>query len=129
MEGSTTRSESLALARQLFDSFAHGDVDAIRHILHPRVHAVSSIAGAPRLDGPDAVAAWWRTLAENGTEIEARPLDYEMRGDCVIVRGYIRHRQNRVLAERMTFWLYEMCDGQIVRMESYPTRDAALAGV
>jgi ketosteroid isomerase-like protein len=129
MEASTIGSRNLALARQLFDLFAHGDVDAMSNMLHPSVHAAPSIGGGPSLDGPDAVLAWWKSVAASGAEIEARPLDYEVVGDCVIVRGYIRHRENRVLAERMTFWLYEISEGQIVRMESYPTRAAALAGV
>jgi ketosteroid isomerase-like protein len=129
MEVTTTRSQNLALARQLFDSISRGDPEAMRAMLHPNVHAAPTIGGASSLDGPDAVMDWWRGLTGADTEFEARPLDYEVSGDCVIVRGYLRHRANRVLSERLTYWLYEIRDGLIVRMESHPSREAALARV
>jgi ketosteroid isomerase-like protein len=129
MAVTSTRSENLALARQLFDHIAAGNVDAMRALLHPDVHAAPTIGGASSLDGPAAVMDWWATLTGNGAEFEARPLDWEVQGSCVIVRGYMRHRENRILSERMTFWLCEIRDGQIVRMESHPSREAAVASI
>ncbi|HEX6714906.1 MAG TPA: nuclear transport factor 2 family protein [Thermoleophilaceae bacterium] len=123
-----TRSDAnLALARQLFDWFTDHDIQSFMSVLAPDVEAHPSIAGAPVLTGREAVAEWWSRVASAGGEVEARPLDFEARGDCVVVRGYLRHRSGRTLAESQVYWLYEIRDGQIVRMESHPTRPAALA--
>jgi hypothetical protein len=62
-------------------------------------------------------------------EFEVRPLEFEPRGDCVIVRGYLRHRSGRALAESQVFWLHEIHDGLITRMESHPTRASAIASL
>lgn len=61
-----------------------------------------------------------------GAQVEGTAYDFEPRGDCVIVRGSRRTRDRRELAEAQVFWLYEFRDGMVIRMESHPTRDAAL---
>jgi ketosteroid isomerase-like protein len=123
----TRSTHNLALARQAFDSFIEHDMDSFLSVLHADVEAHPSIDGAPRLHGRDEVARWWSQFAELDGEIEVRPLDFEPRGDCVIVRGYLRRREGRTLAESEVHWLYEFRDGLIVRMESHPTRQSALA--
>jgi ketosteroid isomerase-like protein len=123
-----TRNEAnLALARQVFDLFIAHDMDSFVSMLHPDVEARPSIDGAPLLHGREAVASWWEKFATLGGEIEVRPLDFEARGDCVIVRGYLRRRERRTLAESQVHWLYEFRDGLVIRMESHPTRQSALA--
>ena len=128
MEGSINAS-NLAVTRQLYGNFVTGEFDAIRDVLHPDVHARPSLDGGPELTGADAVLAWWKTMATAGADVEVRPLDYEVRDNCVIVRGYLRHRDGRMLTERTTYWLHELRDGRVIRMESHPTREAALASV
>jgi ketosteroid isomerase-like protein len=118
--------DKLELARQLFVWFEGRDMESVVAALHPDVRAHPAISGGPQLVGRDAVTEWWRDLQVD-EEFEVRPLDFEERGDCVIVRGYIRHREGRTLAENQTFWLFAFRDGMIDRMESHPTRDAALA--
>jgi ketosteroid isomerase-like protein len=119
-------SDNLALARQLYGWFSDHNMDAFFDALHPDVRARPSIEGGPVLEGREAVTEWWRQFASHDGDLEARPLDYEAQGDCVIVRGYLRHRDGRTLAESQVFWLYEIRDGKITRMESHPTRTAAL---
>jgi ketosteroid isomerase-like protein len=111
----------------MFAWYQQRDVDSAVDALHPDVQARPSIAGGPVLDGREAVAAWWRSLTTVDDELEVRPLDFEECGDAVIVRGYLRHREGRTLAENQVFWVYGFRDGLIDRMESYPTRDAAHA--
>jgi ketosteroid isomerase-like protein len=123
----TRSTDNLALARQAFDSFIRHDMDSFLSVLHPDVEAHPSIDGAPRLHGRDEVARWWSQFGALDGDIEVRPLDFEPRGDCVIVRGYLRRREGRALAESEVHWLYEFRDGLIVRMESHPTRPSALA--
>ena len=123
----TRSSSNLALARQVFSWFAEGDTDAFLAALHPDVKAHPSVGGGPVLVGRAAVSEWMAAGFMTHAEIEARPLDYEVQGDCVIVRGYLRHREGRTLAESQVFWVYEFRDGQIVRMESHQSRSAALA--
>jgi ketosteroid isomerase-like protein len=123
----TRSTDNLALARQAFDWFLAHDMDAFLSVLDPDVEAHPSIDGAPFLHGRDEVARWWSQFTDLDGEIEVRPLDFEARGDCVIVRGYLRRREGRALAESQVHWLYEFRDGLIVRMESHPTRQSALA--
>jgi len=116
----------LALARQVFGWFEDGDMDAFLAVLHPDVKAHPSVDGGPVLEGREAVSRWMAGFMAHA-EMEARPLDYEVQGECVIVRGYLRHRDGRTLAESQVFWVYEFRDGQVVRMESHQSRSAALA--
>jgi ketosteroid isomerase-like protein len=121
--------DTLSVARRLFETFAKGGLETIAPMLHPDVSAHPGIDGAPTLEGRAAVVDWWADIARRGTELEARPLDFEVHGETVIVRGYLRHRDGRTLAENQVFWLFEVRDGLIARMESFPSRSAALAGI
>lgn len=127
METATRSDENLTLARRIFGWVRGGDVEALMAVLAPDITARPSIDGAPMLRGRDAVAEWWRQISSHEGELEARPLEFETHGDCVIVRGYLRHHKGRTLTESQVYWLYQIRDGQIVRMESHPTRRAALA--
>src|SRR5437868_2973360 len=83
----------------------------------PDAEARPAIHGAPVLLGREAVAKWWSQVADLDGDLEVRPLNFEAHGDCVIVRGYLRQRSGRALAESQVFWLCEICAGQITRME------------
>jgi ketosteroid isomerase-like protein len=125
----TRNDQNIALARSTLDHFMSHNMDAVLAVLHDDVEARPSINGAPVLSGREAVARWWSEIGPLGDDLEVRPLDFEARGDHVIVRGYLRHRQGRTLAESQVFWLYEIHDGLIWRMESHPTRQSALASI
>jgi hypothetical protein len=77
------------------------------------------------LSGRGEVADWWHDVARD-SEFEARPLEYEVAGRCIVVRGYLRRRSGRVLAESQMYWVCEINDGQVVRLESHPSRGLAL---
>lgn len=121
--------DTLTVARRLFEVFVKSGLEAIAPMLHPDVNAHPGIDGAPTLVGRVAVLDWWADIARRGTEVEARPLDFEVHGETVIVRGYLRHRDGRTLAENQVFWLFEVREGLIARMESFASRNAALAGM
>ena len=122
-----TRSDAnLALLRQLFDRFANGEFEALLPLLGADVEAHPRAVGSSVVRGRDAVTAWWRELT-HGTELEARPLAFEAHGDVVLVRGYLRQQEGRAFSESQVWWLYELRDGRIVRMESHRSRTAALA--
>jgi ketosteroid isomerase-like protein len=123
----TRNDQNVARARQIFAWFAERDMDSFLSGLAEDVRARPSIDGAPVLRGRDEVARWWARLATLDREVEVRPLDFEAHGDCVVVRGYLRHRTGRTLAESQAYWLCEIHDGQVTRLESYPSRNAALA--
>jgi ketosteroid isomerase-like protein len=101
------------------------DVDSFLAALHPDIAAHPSIGGRA-LRGRAAVAQWFGEFAEPEGSLEARPLEFEQRGECVIVRGYLRHRAGRALAESQVYWVCEIHDGQIVRMESHSSRLGAI---
>lgn len=102
-------------------------MEAFFGLLHPDVRSHPSIGGRPTIEGKAAVIEWWQSIAGDVRDIEARPLDFEVQGACVIVRGYLRQRQERTLSESQVFWLYEIRDGLVIRMESHPTRERARA--
>jgi ketosteroid isomerase-like protein len=119
-------SDTVSVARRLFEAFAKGETARIEAALDVDVIARPSIDGGPVLEGRPAFMAWWADVARRGTELEARPLEFERHGEFVVVRGYLRHRDGRTLAENQVFWLYEIRNGVITRMESHPSRNAAL---
>ena len=128
MTAAVTQAGNIKASRQVFALFAQGDIDGLAELLHPDVQAHPSIGGDPVLEGRDAVVDWWRGLLLGDRDaLEARPLEFSAQGDCVIVRGYLRHREGRTLAENQVFWIHGFRDGLIDRMESYPTRASALA--
>lgn len=121
--------DTLTVARRLFETFAKRGLEGVAPMLHADVRAHPGIDGAPTLEGRAAVMDWWADIARRGTEVEARPLDFEVNRQTVIVRGYLRHRDGRTLAENQVFWLFEIQEGLIMRMESFASRPAALAGM
>ena len=121
--------DSLSVARRLFDAFSDGGTEAIADMLAPDVIARPQPAGSPALEGRTAVREYWADMAVRGTEIEARPLEFELHGDTVIVRGYLRRRDGRTLAESQVFWLYEVHEGLVTRMESHASRASALDAI
>jgi ketosteroid isomerase-like protein len=127
MATATRSDQNVALARQIFNWFTDRDMDSFMSVLAPDVKARPSLDGAPVLEGRENVVRWWAEFASLDGDLEARPLDFEARGNCVVVRGYLRHRNGRTLAESQVYWLYEIEDGQVTRMESHPTRKSALA--
>jgi ketosteroid isomerase-like protein len=125
-----TPSDTASVARRLFAAFEHGGTAALLDLLHPDVEMHPAILGAPSLHGRSEVREWLTKLQRAGGELEARPLAVEVvRGDFAIVRGYLRHRDGRTLAENQTHWLYEVRDGLVLRIESYPSHAAAVAAI
>jgi ketosteroid isomerase-like protein len=121
------QSDNVVLARQLFGWFEDGDMDAFLAALHPEVEAQPTIDGGRVLRGRAAVAEWWRQFARSGHAVQARPLDFEVRGNHVIVRGYLWHRDGRAISESLVYWLCEIRDGLLVRSMAQPSRESALA--
>jgi hypothetical protein len=102
-------------------------MDAFMQALHPEVRARPSLLDSPELNGRRAVATWWSDFASLEHEVDVRPLDYEVSGDCVVVRGYLRERTAQGVSESQIYWLYEISDGLVTRVESHPSRQRALA--
>ena len=118
---------NIELARKLLARVIAGDIDGMLEYVHPDVELHSPLPGGAAVKGREAVGEWFRGLTSEVTEFEARPFDYELVGECVVVRGYLWRRDGNALSERQVFWLYGFRDGLVVRMESHPTRTAALA--
>lgn len=121
------KNANVTLARQLFAWFKDGDLEPFYAALDENVVARSSLNDGNTIIGREHVVEWWSSMAADGGETEVRPLDFEVVGDCVLVRGYLRHRKNRQLSESQVYWLCEIRDGRVVRMESHPNRASAVA--
>jgi ketosteroid isomerase-like protein len=127
VEAAVSNSEGVALVRQAFDWLQHGATDSFLSALHPDIEARPSIGDGRCLHGRAEVAAWLHELTEAKSDLELRPLEFEPVRDCVVVRGYLRHRAGRTLAESQVFWVCEVKDGQVVRIESHASRSSAIA--
>ena len=125
MEAAVTHSEGVDLLRRVFAWLEERDMGSFLAVLHPDVHAHPSL-GSGDLSGRAAVEQWLREFAGAEGSLEARPFDFEARGNCVLVRGNLRHRAGRALAESQVYWVFEVRGAQIVRMESHSSRAAAL---
>ena len=119
----------LATARRLFDRFARGGWEALGDVLDPCCEYTPSYANGVTLCGPEAIREWSARRREEGLELEARALDFEVRGNWVLVRGYLRGRENRVLAESQHYWVCQVRDDRIVSMAAFARRDAALGAI
>jgi hypothetical protein len=123
----TTEAATLATARLLFEKFGRDGTDGIADLLDAECVGKPSSGGA--LVGRDAILAFARTLGADGAKVEARALTYEVAGSFAIVHGSLRRRQRGQLAENQVYWRFEIRNGCVVSMDSFHTRDEALAGL
>ena len=126
MEAAVSNGEGVALLRQVFDWLKNREMDAFLAVLHPNID-VHPLIGGGDLHGRAAVAEWFREFADAEGALELRPLEFEQLRDCVLVRGYLRYHAGRALAESQVYWVCEVRDGQLVRLESHPSRRSAVA--
>jgi ketosteroid isomerase-like protein len=123
---------AVEVVRRAFRSYQERDVDALTEILHPEVVAV--------LGAPLAAKHVYRGHAEVFAMLRARDAKYahyEVNGRVftltpdgrVLVEGlavYQPFGDGHGAAQRF-FWVYEIRDDMIVRMESFSDRGEALA--
>ena len=86
------------------------------------------LPGAQPLHGTEAMRSYVERLSGDGVRIEPALHTCEaLADDTVLVGGRLRVVSRASLSDSPLFWLYRVRDGRIVRIESYATRNGALA--
>ena len=127
MDIAATEAATLATARLLFQKFGRDGMNGVADLLDPDCVGSPSFDSPGPLHGREEILAWVDARRARGVKLEARPLGYEVMGTFAIVHGSLRQRCNGALSEKQVYWRFGIRDGSIVSMESFATRDAALA--
>ena len=127
MDIAATEAATLATARLLFQRFGRDGMDGVADLLDPDCVGTPSFGSPGALHGREEILAWSNARRAGGMKLEARPLGYEVMGTFAIVHGSLRQRLNGALSEKQVYWRFGIRDGHIVSMESFPTRESALA--
>lgn len=127
MDIAAREAATLATARLLFQKFGRNGMDGVADLLDPDCVGTPSFGGPGALYGREAILAWVDARRAGGVRLEARPLGYEVMGTFAIVHGSLRERCNGALSEKQVYWRFGIRDGSVVSMQSFATRDAALA--
>jgi hypothetical protein len=122
-----TEAATLATARLLFDKFGRQGMEGIADLLDPGCVGTPSFGNGGPLRGREEILAWTRQWSDRGLKVEARPLGYEVVGRFAIVHGSLRRRKSGALTENQVYWRFEIEDGRVVAMDSFPSRAAAVA--
>jgi ketosteroid isomerase-like protein len=81
------------------------------------------IASGETLHGPEAVRAFYRSAASDGTDMRLRAAAFHEVGDTVIVNGTMRvARPSGGFSESQISWTYKFRDGRLVQASWSPRR-------
>jgi ketosteroid isomerase-like protein len=131
-DGRRMSGPAIELVRRAFERYREPDLDALMELLHPDVVAVVAVpsGGREAYRGRDEVLAM--LLGRGGRyadyRSEARAFRTTPRGR-VLVKEFVHYRlaERAQGAARLVYWLCEVRDDRILRLEFFSERSAALA--
>jgi ketosteroid isomerase-like protein len=124
--------EPIRMVRQVLDSFARRDVQAALELADPRIELVLPATadvtrGGKPYRGFEGVFAYFRDIARVWDELEIVPRDFREVADDVLVFGRLRARRvGGLLLDVPAQWLFQIRDGKVVYVHSYPSQEEAL---
>lgn len=115
--------------RALWTAFESRGVLAVLDHVHEDCEWVPSpgFADGASMRGTVSIRAYLDELLGDGVRIEPKLHSCEAVGQDVVVCGRLRVVSPAALSDSPLFWVYRLRDGQVVRVESYPSRRDALA--
>jgi ketosteroid isomerase-like protein len=119
-------------ARHTYELWNGDDVDGFRELMHPEfVYRTSGVFPGfePEYRGHEGMIRFRDTMLEAWERLELRPVDFEERGDDVIValRFFGTGRESGVAVEIEFHHLQRFRDGLLAELVAHPTRSGALA--
>jgi ketosteroid isomerase-like protein len=125
-------SEQIRMVRQVLDAFAKRDVQAALELADPRIELVFPTTadvtrGGKPYRGFEGVFAYFRDIARVWDELEIVPRDFREVVDDVLVFGRLRARRvGGLLLDAPAQWLFQIREGKVVYVHSYPSQEEAL---
>ena len=124
--------QNVEIVRQAYAAFGRGDIESILQLLDDRIEWDAVMGAAPHVPmagtrhGKQAVAEFFRTLADNVTFTEFEPREFIAQGDTVVVLG---RYEGRAKPTGRTFGAdWAMVDtvrnGKITRFREYVSTSA-----
>ena len=135
MEASSEiQQRNLEITRRGFDAYNRGDLEALIEILHPDVelHADQELVNGGDFRGHDGYIRWnaeWTEAWEEFT-IDLRAVD-PIGGRYILADTHQAGRGagSGIEVEMAAYWVFEVADGQVIRMHLYASRERALAAI
>ena len=120
----TITTENLETVRELYESFAEGDIEAIRNLMDPDVelHEPKGIAGGGTHHGFDEIVEnVFSRLGTQWVDVSVVPDRYAADGDTVVALHTWRgtYSKTRKTVEYPNAHVFDFKDGKIVQWTSY----------
>jgi ketosteroid isomerase-like protein len=127
-------SSNLEIVERGFEAFNEGGIDGILPFLHPEFEATTppELATEPQTyRGHDGIRRWFDSFDEVMDEIRWNARDFHEVDGRVVVEFTLRARGKTTGLDfgQDAVMVWELRDGQAIRLSLYPTLDQALAAV
>jgi ketosteroid isomerase-like protein len=116
---------------QAYEAWSRRDIDALLDVVHPDAEArpiLGANIGASVYRGRDGLREWFMDLHQEWERFQTRVIRIEERGERALltIDVHARGRASGVVIEGELYHLVEIRGGQILRLEAFQDRDAAL---
>jgi ketosteroid isomerase-like protein len=123
-------SPALARARRLWSDFSQRGVDGLLEHVGEDAVLVPVTGGGRTLRGHGEIRAWFVRQRAVHRDIESVVYDVEEHeGGCLLVHGGLRITTPTGLSDTQVYWVLQVRDDVVVRIEGHSTRARALASV
>lgn len=122
--------DDLAVVSRMFACWAAEDLEGMLDCVSPELEWVTAVDGK-LYKGHAGVRKFYETMRSNGKRLEV-PLQRtaEVRPGRILAVGRLRTVQpGQGLADSPGIWVFSVADGQITRIQAYPSERAALEAV
>ncbi|HEY7151936.1 MAG TPA: nuclear transport factor 2 family protein [Solirubrobacterales bacterium] len=122
--------ENVEVARQMYEAFNRGDVDAFLERCAPEFEFrdLPQLPGSGVFVGPDGFRAWWNQLTDAFEDLRFDPTDFIDAGDRVVVAihatGSGRGSAAKVEMQMSNVWTLN--DGMVARLTTHADHAEAL---
>jgi ketosteroid isomerase-like protein len=119
---------NVQIARQVFDAFNRGDVEALRDLVDPECEFAPHITGGfehTEFRGLEGLSDFMRRVPETWERLHVEPLQVRENGDVVVMLGTLRGvgRASGIEVETRTIWVWTFRAARMRRLEAHAADD------